>query len=506
MTKLKITHWGGASRIGNSCHLIEYKGAKILLDCGSSYSSPNSQILPLNEKIIRELDAVILTHAHLDHTGNIPLLAKLGFEGPIYSTHPTRDLTRILLLDAYKLGAGKKSMFGLKEINSSLNLMTPLFYKEAKEVGPLTFRFLDAGHILGSAIVQLKLDSFEMIYMSDFSDVKDNHLNKVDISGVKKPEIVVSESTYGDKNFKSRKEREKEIIDSSLQIIKEGGSVLIPSFAVGRIQELMLIFERNYTKFQGNCPIYFCAGLSRKALQIYKNYTAWMNKSIQNIVTTTRKNPFDFKNIKLIESPNQIDLSEPAVYLAASGMLTGGFSSFLAIELIPDKRNLLIFPGYCADNTPAYEILNGSKEVELYDFLEKRRKKVKVKCGIKQINLSAHADQRGLITTLKKMKPKITCLVHGNRPAKEALKEKIKKFTDVKLAEDGIIHEYSFKETHRQLKVNSSILEKIQYLKLGEIEAGLLEGVVIKKGQEIKLVTLEELIKLLKEGRCGKKQ
>ncbi len=503
--KVEITHIGGASKIGGSSHLIKYKSTSLLLDCGSQYTDnrPSSRSF---ERLIDEIDAVVITHAHLDHSGATPLLVKSGYRGPIYATHPTRDLMRILLIDAYKLSLRGKKLFEIKDIETAAKQIKPLFYGEEAYIGDLSFKLYDAGHILGSAMILIDAGGKNILYTGDVSNVKDNHLNGADIHQIKDVDLIIIESTYGDQIFESRRLRERKIVESSLETLKNGGSVLIPAFAVGRIQELMLIFERKWSGLRDSYPVFYCAGLAKKALEIYGHYTAWMNKKIQNFVTTTRRNPFEFENIKLIHEPAQIDFSTPSIFLAASGMLNGGFSSYIALRLAQDKKNKIIFPGFCAEGTPARMVLDGKRKVKIFDFIEGDKREVEIRCKVEQINLSAHADQKGLISILRKIKPKITCLVHGEKEAKKELRDKIRKFTTVRLAEDGELHEYLVDEIRDQKAfLTHQLWKKLRFRELDGLKFSLIQGAVIQEDECLRILTLEEFDRLLNKKTKSKR-
>ncbi len=495
--KFLLKHVGGTSKIGGSCHLLEYKDTRILLDMGSEYGGkpPSKKI---DEQRLTEVDALIISHAHLDHCGGVPYLVRQGFSSPIYCTYPTRDLMRILLTDAMKLSGNR--LYTMQEIEEIFRLTVPLHYHEPCNVGEVEFRFFNAGHILGSALTVLTLNKEKILYTGDFSPYGGNHLEGAETSCVEKPMLAVCESTYGDTRFEARRKREQKLFETLLKTLENNGIVLIPSFAVGRSQEILLMLENQWKSKKLEYPIYFCTGLARKALEVYRHHAPWMSGSIQNYLVTTRRSPFELEKIRLIERVNQINLNEPSVYVAASGMLTGGFSAYIASKIAEKKENCIIFPGYCGEGTPAKKLLDGERKVYLYDFITGGEILVNVRCRVMEINFSAHADQQGLINAIKQWRPVKTCVVHGEREAKEKLTQKIRKYTEVLSCIDGGTHEQFIKSSAEEKAVLSEAIQrKIVFHELEGIRFSLVQGAIVRDKEQLRLVTLEELNKLIKK-------
>ena len=402
----RVTSMGGFKEVGRSSMLLQTPNSRVLLDCGVNVAAPDNKTafpyLTAPEFSIEELDAVIISHAHLDHCGFVPYLYHYGYEGPIYCTTPTRDLTTLLQLDHIDIAQreGNPLPFNVKDIHKAIKNTITLDYGEVTDISPdIRLTLHNAGHILGSAISHMHIGdgAYNLVYTGDFKYEPSRLLEPATIR-FPRAETVIMESTYGGREDvqPSRNSAEKEMMKTIYKTLKRGGKVLVPVFAVGRAQELMVVLEEYMRHGMiDEVPIYI-DGMIWEATAIHSD----MFKKVQNY--NQRK--------EIVESP------EPAIILSTSGMLTGGNSVEYFKWLCEDERNTLIFVGYQSEGSLGRRIQKGRKDVPLEDD-DGRTKEFHVNMETKTIHgFSGHSNRRQLMEYVKRLNPRpekvITC--HGD--------------------------------------------------------------------------------------------
>jgi metallo-beta-lactamase family protein len=416
---MQITFYGACREVTGSNILVETNGKKILLDCGlyQGYKlseERNYSPLPYDPTSI---DFVVIGHAHLDHTGRLPKLAREGFTGRIYSTAPTKELTRLVLEDCEKLmreEAGRDNhppLYNSDDIEKALGLFETIGYEEMLEISPgIALTFKNAGHILGSAVTILESGGKKLVYTSDLGNTPSMLLEPpgtVDFAT-----YVISESTYGGKEHEETTRRGEKLSQIINATIAAGGVLLIPSFAVERTQELLHDIEDFCTLSRCEKPSFFLdSPLASKVTAVFKKYPELLNKNVR--LAHIDNDFFGLERLKITSTPEQsqaIDESpNPKVIIAGSGMMNGGRILFHAQKYLGDPKNTILFAGYQAMGTIGRKILDGEREVRIYG------KKVHIRAGIESIrSYSSHADLPQLIAWLGKIKnPRKIFLVHG---------------------------------------------------------------------------------------------
>ncbi|MGV3686216.1 MAG: MBL fold metallo-hydrolase RNA specificity domain-containing protein [Daejeonella sp.] len=427
---------GAAGTVTGSKHLLKTPGLNILVDCGlfqgiKSLREQNWQSLPLPA---RDIDVLILTHAHLDHCGYIPLLVKSGFKGKIYMTRPTSALTKLILLDSAKIqeeDAERANRFRYTKHKPALALYTVSDAERSFEhfvtIGndefvqldeSVNFRFKLSGHILGACSVELNCFGKTIVFSGDIGRVSSPVLDSPDY--FTSADYVVMESTYGDKlhSTEDASEQLAEIINETIAL---RGNILIPSFAVGRAQELMyLVTQLKETgKIPQTIPVFLDSPMAAQATDITLQFpeffkidkNAWAH--VKKQVTINR----DFRNTRDI-----IEKKGSKIIIAASGMLSGGRVLEYMKHYVGDSRNVVLLMGYQAEGTRGRALQNQSPDIKIHGQY------YPVKARVQEISsLSAHADQSELLHWLGKFKKRPTqvMLVHGEPCAQEALRVKI---------------------------------------------------------------------------------
>lgn len=428
---VKILPLGGFRQVGRSSLLVETEHSKILIDCGIS---PEPGVLGIEEAekafpqlaslgfTLNEIDAVVLSHAHMDHIGFVPYLFKYGYDGPVYATPPTKELAQLLLMDYINIieKSGYTPPYGSKDIKNMLLHFVTRDYNEVTDVtNEVKLTLHEAGHILGSASVHLHIGEglYNILYSGD---IKYGFTRLFNAANTKYPRIdaLFIESTYGGKQdvFPRRYEAERKLMETIKKTLERGGSVLIPLFSVGRSQEIMVVIDE-YIKnkeFSFDAPVYL-DGMILEASAIHTAYPEYLKEGLQNKIFSGNS-PFENPIFEIAKKDKKEILeSGPSVILASGGMLNGGTSLEYLKLMIEDPKNQLIFVGYNSSSSLGRKLQNGIKEVPLLDE-DGKLKKYQVNIQIETIEgFSGHSDRNQLISYVKNLtpKPKKIFVMHG---------------------------------------------------------------------------------------------
>lgn len=424
---VRVTFLGGSREVGRSCYLLQTPESKILIECGVNVSNiQHSPYLYIPEiQPLDTIDAVVVTHAHLDHCGLIPILYKYGYKGPIYMTPPTRDLMVLLQLDFIEVAAreGNPTPYESSFIREALKHTITLDYGVVTDISPdVRLTFYNAGHILGSAIAHFHIGEglYNIAFTGDFKFERTRLFDRAEIH-FPRLEALIMEATYGGSNdFQpSRKEAEEKLVQIIDRTIKRGGKVLIPTFAVGRSQEVMIALEEAIRSEKLGETIVYLDGMIYEATAIHTTYPEYLNAHLRDLIFHHGVNPFISESFVRVDSPSKrqevIEDSAPSVILATSGMLNGGPVMEYFRALAPDERNTLVFVGYQAEGTLGRRIQKGWKEVPFPT--NGRREVVEVKMEIETVDgFSGHSDRKQLMNYIRALsqKPEKVITVHGD--------------------------------------------------------------------------------------------
>uniref|UniRef100_A0A914Y1J2 Cleavage and polyadenylation specificity factor subunit 3 n=1 Tax=Panagrolaimus superbus TaxID=310955 RepID=A0A914Y1J2_9BILA len=412
---LQFIPLGSGQEVGRSCHFLNFKGKKILLDCGIHPGMHGIDSLPFLDYVdVDEIDLLLITHFHLDHCGALPwLLTKTAFRGRCFMTHASKAIYRILLGDFVKVAkngpGGDRILYTEDDVEKSMSKIECIDFKEQKEVNGVRFRAYVAGHVLGACMFMIEIDTVRILYTGDFSCEEDRHLRAAEIPEVT-PDILISESTYGTQSHESREVREQRFTDTVKEIVSRGGRCLIPVFALGRAQELLLILDEYWHAHPElhTIPILYASSLAKKCMSVYQTFVNGMNSKVQrNLINN---NPFVFKHITYLKNSDHFDDVGPCVILASPGMLQPGLSRQLFEQWCPDSKNGCIVAGYCVEGTLAKHILSEPEEIVT---LTGRR--IPVRMQISYISFSAHTDFNQTSDFVTRLKPHHIILVHGEQ-------------------------------------------------------------------------------------------
>ena len=409
---------GAFREVGRSCTLIETPNSKVLIDVGiNPVTGESNKAYPYLNMLgfpLEELDAVIITHGHMDHMGFVPYLYAYGYDGPVYCTSPTRDLMGLLqkdYLNLAKKALGITPPYTKKDIQTELKKIIPVEYGEVVDITPeIKMTLYNAGHIIGSAMVHLHIGE-GLHNLVHTGDMKFGYTKLFEPANVNFPrvETLFIESTYGGRNDVTPNRRQME--ERLLNIIKEtaakGGKVLIPVFAVGRSQEIMLVLEDYYRRENSgfDLPVYI-DGMVLEASAIHTAYPEYLRDNVERRILSNNS-PFESPMLKVAKGTERKDIvdGEPCVILAPSGMLTGGPSVEYLNMMAEDERNTLIFVGYQSPLSMGHKIQKGMKEIPLTGE-DGKTKIMKVNMRVETVEgFSGHSDRYQLMAFIKNLRP-----------------------------------------------------------------------------------------------------
>jgi len=423
---IRMTSLGGFREVGRSSILMQTKDSNVLIDCGLNVGSPNDRFpfFDVPEFSVRDLDAIIVSHSHLDHCGLVPFLFKYGYRGPVYSTLPTRNLSTMLQLDFVQIceKEGRPSPYSKRDVKTTVLHTIPLSWGKVTDIAPdIKLTLHNSGHILGSSMVHLHFGKggYNFVYTGDFKYQKTRLLEK---AAVKFPRVesLLIEATYGgpQDRIPSRQESEKELKQILNATIKREGKILIPVLAVGRAQELIIVLEEFISKgIIEKVPI-FLDGLISEATAIHTANPDFLSIDLREKILHQGKNPFLsdlFTTVSSHEERLDIAKGGPCIIMATSGMLIGGPSVQHLRSLASDENNSLIFVSYQVSGTLGNRIQRGFRE---FQYADSKGRTQLVKLNIKVFTLegfSGHSSRSQISQFLRRIQPRPKLIItnHG---------------------------------------------------------------------------------------------
>ncbi|MEM0253950.1 MAG: beta-CASP ribonuclease aCPSF1 [Candidatus Bathyarchaeia archaeon] len=439
---IRITALGGVQEVGRSAFLVQTRESSILLDCGINPGSTKPfEAFPRFDDPVFEidaLDAVVISHAHLDHCGLLPFLFKYGYDGPVYCSAPTSSLMTLLQLD-YLDVASKQGIippYDQKDVRECVLHTIPLRYGVVTDIAPdIRLTLHNAGHILGSAIVHLHIGEgvHNIVYTGDYKYAKTMLLEPATVE-FPRVETLITESTYGGAEdiMPSRAKAEETLARIVNETLEKKGKVLIPVPAVGRAQEIMLILDDYMKKgLIKEAPV-FIEGMISEATAIHTAYPEYLSREVRNSILHEGENPFQSEYFTVVEHPSarqSIIEGEPCIIMATSGMLEGGPVIEYFKSLAEDEKNTIVFVSYQIEGTLGRRVQKGINEVTMIDN-EGKLSVVKVKMRVESIEgFSGHSDRRQIISYITNLKPRpervLVC--HGEKAKIASMADFIKK-------------------------------------------------------------------------------
>lgn len=401
-----------------ACYLLETAQTKILIDCGLFQGCDECADLNFEKFKFepRKIDLLVVTHAHLDHVGRIPKLVQEGFSGKIYSTAPTQELARLILEDAFHLmRRDSKKMYDEEDLEKTFRLWEDVPYHKILETGDIKFRLNNAGHILGSSLVELWAENKHWLFSGDLGNLPSALLPPPET--FKNIEYLVLESTYGNRTHEDPGERVLMLERAVEDVTARHGMLMIPAFATERTQDILfLLNEMLLFKRIPEIPVFVDAPLAIRVTSVFEKYTDHYKEEIRELFRQ-HPNLFKFKKLKFTESVEESkkinDVPPPKVVIAGSGMMNGGRILHHARRYLPDPKSILLIIGYQAAGSLGRRLIDGEKTVKLFG------EEISVAAEIRKINgFSAHADNPQLFDFVDRNRDalKRVFVVQGEEP------------------------------------------------------------------------------------------
>ncbi|MBW0480711.1 hypothetical protein O181_020426 [Austropuccinia psidii MF-1] len=438
--EMKITMLGAGQEVGRSCCVIEYKSTTVVCDTGIHPGFSGMAALPFIDEIDwSTVNAILISHFHLDHAASLTyIMENTNFKegkGKVFMTHPTKAVYRFLMQDFVRMSTiGTDSeLFNEEQMIASYDSINAIDYHQEISLGSLRFTSYPAGHVLGAAMFLIEINGIRVLYTGDYSTEEDRHLIPARVPNWnEKPDVMICESTYGVQSLEPRCEKEARFTSLVQGILKRGGRVLMPVFALGRAQELLLILDEYWAQHPelNQIPIYYISNLAAKCMKVYQTFIHGMNDQIKhkfnqgiNPWTFYREGKGLFKKgfVTNLKGIDKFEDRGPCVVMASPGFMQSGVSRELLEKWAPDRRNALVITGYSIEGTMAREMQREPAEI-----IGMKGNKIPRRLEVHYISFSAHVDYTQNSAFIDQIMPTHLVLVHGELNSMTRLKNALK--------------------------------------------------------------------------------
>ncbi|KAI1388214.1 beta-lactamase-like protein [Hypoxylon trugodes] len=461
---------GGGNEVGRSCHIIQYKGKTVMLDAGQHPAYDGLAALPFFDDFdLSTVDVLLISHFHIDHAASLPyVLAKTNFRGRVFMTHPTKAIYKWLIQDSVRVGNTSSNPTSQPVYTEQDHLNTfpqieAIDYHTTHTISSIRITPYPAGHVLGAAMFLIEIAGLNIFFTGDYSREQDRHLVSAEVPRGIKVDVLITESTYGVSTHVPRLEREQALMKSITGILNRGGRVLMPVFALGRAQELLLILDEywdKHTEFQ-KIPIYYASNLARKCMVVYQTYVGAMNDNIKRLFRERmaeaeaagdgagKGGPWDFKYIRSLKNLDRFDDVGGCVMLASPGMLQNGVSRELLERWAPNEKNGVIITGYSVEGTMAKHIVQEPDQIQAVMSRnvhavrrapggENEKVMIPRRCSVAEYSFAAHVDGQENREFIEEVAAPVVILVHGEQHNMMRLKSKLLSMNSGKIEKDKV--------------------------------------------------------------------
>lgn len=420
---LRFFALGGGNEVGRSCHILQFKGKTIMLDAGVHPAYQGYASLPFYDEFdLSTIDVLLISHFHVDHAASLPyVMQKTNFQGRVFMTHPTKAIYRWLLRDFVRVtsigsssGGQDDNLYTDEDLADSFDKIETIDYHSTVDINGIKFTAFHAGHVLGAAMFQIEIAGVRVLFTGDYSRELDRHLNSAEVPPLPS-DVLIVESTFGTATHEPRANRERKLTQLIHSTVSRGGRVLLPVFALGRAQEIMLILDEYWSQHAeelggGQVPIYYASNLAKRCMSVFQTYVNMMNDDIRKKFRDSQTNPFIFKNISYLKNIDEFQDFGPSVMLASPGMLQSGLSRDVLERWCPEAKNLVLITGYSVEGTMAKFLM---LEPDTIPSISNAEATIPRRCQIEEISFAAHVDFQENLEFIEKISAPNIILVHG---------------------------------------------------------------------------------------------
>lgn len=531
--ELKFICLGGGNEVGRSCHIIQYKGKTVMLDAGQHPAYDGLAALPFFDDFdLSTVDVLLISHFHIDHAASLPyVLAKTNFKGRVFMTHPTKAIYRWLIQDSVRVGNTSSNptnqpVYTEQDHLSTFPQIEAIDYYTTHTISSIRITPYPAGHVLGAAMFLIEIAGLNIFFTGDYSREQDRHLVSAEVPRGVKIDVLITESTYGVASHVPRLEREQALMKSITGILNRGGRALLPVFALGRAQELLLILDEYWAKhpeFQ-KVPIYYASNLARKCMLVYQTYIGAMNDNIKRLFKERmaeaeatgdgagKGGPWDFKFIRSLKSLDRFEDVGSCIMLASPGMLQSGVSRELLERWAPSDKNGVIITGYSVEGTMARQIMQEPEQIQAVVTRsaaggrrapggESEKVMIPRRCSVAEFSFAAHVDGNENREFIEDVAAPVVILVHGEQHNMMRLKSKLLSLNQNKAVKVKVYSPKNCEELRIPFKQDkiAKVVGKLasipppSHLPAPEDDTQLITGVLVQNDFKLSLMAPEDL-------------
>ncbi|KAF7589238.1 endoribonuclease ysh1 [Aspergillus hancockii] len=522
---------GGGNEVGRSCHIIQYKGKTVMLDAGMHPAKEGFSALPFFDEFdLSTVDILLISHFHVDHSSALPyVLSKTNFKGRVFMTHATKAIYKWLIQDNVRVSNTASSsdqrttLYTEHDHLSTLPLIETIDFNTTHTINSIRITPFPAGHVLGAAMFLVSIAGLNILFTGDYSREEDRHLIPAEVPKGVKIDVLITESTFGISSNPPRLEREAALMKSITGVLNRGGRVLMPVFALGRAQELLLILDEYWEKHPElqKMPIYYIGNTARRCMVVYQTYIGAMNDNIKRLFRqrmaeaeasgdkSISAGPWDFRFVRSLRSLERFDDVGGCVMLASPGMLQTGTSRELLERWAPNERNGVVMTGYSVEGTMAKQLLNEPEQIPAVMSRAKtgltrrggneEEQKVMIprRCTVDEISFAAHVDGVENRTFIEEVSAPVVILVHGEKHQMMRLKSKLLSLNADKTVKVKVYTPANCEEVRipfKKDKIAKVVGKLAQIAPPSEEDDGhLMAGVLVQNGFNLSLMAPDDL-------------
>ncbi|PHH83115.1 hypothetical protein CDD82_3525 [Ophiocordyceps australis] len=525
---------GGGNEVGRSCHIVQYKGKTVMLDAGQHPAYDGLAALPFYDDFdLSTVDVLLISHFHVDHAASLPyVLSKTNFKGRVFMTHPTKAIYKWLIQDSVRVGntaanASVQPVYTEQDHLNTFPQIEAIDYHTTHTISSIRITPYPAGHVLGAAMFLIEIAGLKVFFTGDYSREQDRHLVSAEVPKGIKIDVLITESTYGIASHVPRVEREQALLKTITNILNRGGRALLPVFALGRAQELLLILDEYWSKhpeFQ-RFPIYYASNLARKCMIVYQTYVGAMNDNIKRLFRermaeaeaaaaagdskATSAGPWDFKYIRSLKNLDRFDDVGGCVMLASPGMLQSGISRELFERWAPSDKNGVIITGYSVEGTMARQLMQEPDQIQAVMSRsmagarrapggDSDRVLIPRRCSVAEYSFAAHVDGVENREFIEQVAAPVVILVHGEQHNMMRLKSKLLSLNASKTTKVKVFSPRNCEELRIPFKSDKTAkvvgkLASIPPPKALDAAPALVTGVLVQNDFKLSLMAADDL-------------